>query len=182
MIRSIAASVLFCSFVAGVAAQEHAPKVLVDEGACPFECCQYGRWTATKDVRAFVAPSAKRATLTIPSGAAVTALTGYVRTVGQPFVVSREHPPYKPGDKLMVYTYHGEGAFSVWHNGKSFTEDLGFSPDGGTGGKRCTDKKYCWGTLSQELQSDWWIQVRLANGKTAWVRSSNGFQGQDACS
>ena len=81
----------------------------------------------------------------------------------------------------MVYTYYGEGMFSVWHRGKTLTEDLGFSPYGGTGGNRCIDKDHCWGTLSGELQSDWWVQVRLANGKTAWVRGSDGFQGQDAC-
>ena len=181
MIRSFAASLLLVLIATGAYAQEQAPKVLVDKGACPFECCQYGRWTATEDTPAFVSPDAKHPTLTIPAGATVTALTGYVRTVGQPFVVARPHAPYKPGDKLMVYTYYGEGAFSVWHNGKRFTEDLGFSPYGGTGGKRCTDQKYCWGTLSQELQSDWWIHVRLANGKTVWVHEANGFEGQDAC-
>jgi hypothetical protein len=181
MIRSIAASILLFSFGAGVAAQEQPPKVFIDEGACPFECCQYGRWTATKATPAFASPSAKRSTLTIPPRAEVTALTGYVRTVGQPFVVSRSHPPYKPGDKLMVYTYYGEGAFSVWYNGDRFTEDLGFSPYGGTGGERCTDQKYCWGTLSRELKSDWWAQVRLANGKAVWVHAADGFEGQDGC-
>ena len=181
MIRSIAAFIALASLATGAHAHEHAPKVLVDEGACPFECCQYGRWTATEDTPAFVSPSAKRAALTIPTGTAVTAFTGYVRTEGRPFLVTRPHAPYKPGDTLIVYTYYGEGAFSVWYNGKRFTEDLGFSPYGGTGGTRCTDETYCWGTLSQELQSDWWIHVRLANGKTVWVHEANGFEGQDAC-
>ena len=181
MIRLFATSVLLVSIASCASAQEKAPRVLVDKGACPFECCQYGRWTATEDTPAFVSPDAKHPTLVILAGATVTALTGYVRTVGQPFIVARPHGAYKPGDKLIVYTYYGEGAFSVWHNGKRFTEDLGFSPYGGTGGKRCTDQQYCWGTLSQELQSDWWIHVRLANGKTVWVHDAGGFEGQDAC-
>ena len=181
MIQTFAASALLFSLFTGVSAQERAPRALTDEGACPFECCQYGRWTTTKATPAFTSPGAKRAAFTIPVGTTVTALTGYVRTVGQPFVVTRPHAPYKSGDTLMVYTYHGEGMFSVWHRGKTLMEDLGFSPYGGTGGKRCTDKEHCWGTLSGELQSDWWVQVRLENGKTAWVLGSNGFQGQDAC-
>lgn len=181
MIRSIAASILSLAFAAGVAAQERPPKVFVDEGACPFECCQYGRWTTAKNTQAFASPRAKRATLTIPAGTEVTALTGYVRTVGQAFAVSREHPPYKPGDKLMVYTYYGEGLFLVWRDGEMVEEDLGFSPYGGTGGERCTDEKYCWGTLSGQLKSDWWAQVRLADGKAVWVDAADGFEGQDGC-
>lgn len=181
MLRSIAALALLLPIVTAASAQERAPRVLVDKGACPFECCQYGRWTATKAIPAFTTPGAQRAAFTIPAGAVVTAMTGYVRTVGQPFVVARPHAPYKSGDTLMVYTYYGEGMFSVWHRGKRFTEDLGFSPYGGTAGKRCTDKERCWGTLSRELQSDWWVQVRLVNDKTVWVHGSNGFQGQDAC-
>jgi hypothetical protein len=181
MIRPFAASALLVSIATVAPAREQAPKVLVDEGACPFECCQYGRWTVTEDTPAFVSPETKHAALTIPAGTEVTALTGYVRTVGRPFIVARAHAPYQPGDRLMVYTYHGEGTFTVWHNGRRFTEDLGFSPYGGTGGKRCTDRKYCWGTLSQALESDWWVHVRLANGRTVWVRDAGGFEGQDAC-
>ena len=181
MIQAFAASFLLFSLASGSPAQEAAPRVLVDQGACPFECCQYGPWTATRTTPAFTSPGAARAAFNIPAGTAVTALTGFVRTVGQPFVVTRQHAPYESGDTLMVYTYRGEGTFSVWYRGNTLTEDLGFSPYGGTGGKRCTDKAHCWGTLAGELQSDWWAQVRLVNGRTAWVRGSNGFQGQDAC-
>ena len=166
---------------AGTLAQAHAPEVLVDEGACPFECCQYGAWTTLRNVPAFHAPDAKSPADTLPAGTPVTAQTGYVRTVGTPFVVTRAHPPYRPGDTLMVYTYYGEGMFSVWHHGKRFTEDLGFSPYGGTGGQRCTDRKQCWGVLKNALRSEWWAQLRLNDGRTVWVRGDDGFDGQDAC-
>lgn len=181
MTRSFAAFIPLLAVVSGASAQERAPRIFVDKGACPFECCHYGRWAATKNTPAFVSPLARHAALVIPAGTAVTAVTGYVRTVGQPFVVSRPHGAYKPGDRLMVYTYYGEGAFSVWYRGKRFTEDLGFSPYGGTGGKRCTDQPYCWGTLLRELEPDWWVQVGLENGKTYWINDPDGFDGQDAC-
>jgi hypothetical protein len=162
-------------------AQAHAPEVLVEHGACPFECCRYGAWTTLRNVAAFRAPAANSPAGTIPAGTSVIALTGYVRTVGTPFAVTRAHPPYRPGDTLMVYTYHGEGMFSVWHDGKRFTEDLGFSPYGGSAGRRCTDRKQCWGVLQNALRSDWWAQVRLHDGRVVWVRGDDGFDGQDAC-
>ena len=72
MARLHAASILLL-LAAGAAAQEQARKVFVDEGACPFECCGYGRWTTTENVRAFDSPDAKRATHEIPAGTTVTA-------------------------------------------------------------------------------------------------------------
>ena len=179
--RKFASTVLLAAVAFGAAAQQHAPRVLVDSGACPFECCRYGRWTSTGTTPAFTSPAATHAARTIPAGSTVTAITGYVRTVGRPFVVSRRHGSYKPGDKLMVYTYYGEGEFAVWHRGRRFTEDLGFSPYGGAGGKRCTDRTYCWGTLSRDLSADWWVQVRLDDGKIYWIHDPHAFEGQDAC-
>jgi hypothetical protein len=81
----------------------------------------------------------------------------------------------------VVYTYYGEGEFLVWYKGRTFTEELGFSPYGGTGGTRCTDAKECWGTLSGELQSDWWINIGLQAGKTAWLHGAAEFSGADRC-
>jgi len=180
MHRLIAA--ILVSLSTGAVAQQVAPNVLVDEGACPFECCQYGPWTTTKSVPAFSSPShtAKPAALIAP-GTAVTAVTGQVVTQGKKFVVTRAHQQYKPGDVLVVYTYLGEGHFTVWHKGQRFTEHLGFSPYSGSSGEQCTDTKYCWGTLLDKLQSQWWVKVRLHTGQILWVHGDDSFQGQDAC-
>lgn len=181
MIRTIPIPLLLGLLPTSLWAQAQAPEVVVDQGLCPFECCQYGAWTSIRNVAAYRSPASRRPAFAIPKGTALTAVTGYVRSVGTPFVVHRARPPYRPGDRLIVYAYLGEGAFSIWHDGERYAEDLGFSPYGGTGGTRCTDAKHCWGTLTGELRSDWWVQVRLASGKTAWVRGSEGFEGQDAC-
>ncbi len=167
---------------AGVPASGEAPAILVDQGACPFECCQYGRWITTRATPVYAAPdkSAKQVS-NLAAGTVVAALTGQVRTVGQRFVVHRQHEKYQPGDTLMVYTYLGEGYFKVWYKGRFFDEDLDFSPSGGTGGERCTDTAYCWGTLAHELKSAWWVQIRLADGSLGWVDGFSNFDGQDAC-
>ena len=104
-----------------------------------------------------------------------------MRTPGQKFVIRRAYDHYRPGEILFVYTYQGEGVFTVWHQGRLFAQDLGFSPYGGSGGKRCTDSRYCWGTLSRDLRSAWWIQMRLPDGRVVWIRGSDAFSGQDVC-
>ncbi len=181
MIRAIFSIVLSAVLATPVWAQKTAPAVLVERGACPFECCQYGKWRTANSVKAFLYPKDTRSSQTIPSDETVVALTGYVRTVGQPFLVTRSHSPYRPGDKLMVYTYHGEGSFTVWRNGKKYSEDLGFSPYGGTGGETCSDTNYCWGSLTAPLESVWWAKIRMKSGKILWVKGDAGFEGQDAC-
>jgi hypothetical protein len=164
-----------------VPAEEIPPRVFVDKDACPFECCEYGKWTAESNAQAYSSPDKQKASFTISTGTTLLALTGYVRTVGQPFLVTRDHAPYKVGEKLVVYTYYGEGAFLVWYKGKKYTEDLGFSPYGGTGGTRCTDARYCWGTLGGELESDWWVHVQLNDGTTTWLHGATEFSGADRC-
>lgn len=168
---------------ASATAGERPPRVLVDHGACPFECCHYGRWTTSRKVPAYIRPDADSLRLAwIPAGAPVGALDGVVRTVGQPFHVRKPHAGYRRGDTLMVYTYLGEGVFRIWHSGQWREEDLGFSPYGGSPGARCTDDDRCWGALSTPLRSDWWVRVRLPGGRVGWVRGDAGFAGQDACS
>ena len=161
----------------------HAPQALLDRGACPFECCHYGRWTANRAIAAFAAPRRGSARIAwIAPNTTVEAMDGFVRTLGQPFRVHRAHGDYRPGDTLMVYTYQGEGFFRIWHAGHWRDEDLGFSPYGGSGGTRCADDARCWGTLSAPLRSDWWVRVRLPDARVLWVRGNAGFVGQDACS
>lgn len=167
----------------GADAGDRPPKALLDRGACPFECCHYGRWTANREIPAFAAP--RRGSLRVASiapGTSVEALDGFVRTSGQAFRVQRAHGDYRPGDTLMVYTYQGEGFFRIWHAGQWRDEDLSFSPYGGSGGTRCTEDTRCWGTLAAPLQSDWWVRVRLPDARVLWVRGNAGFAGQDACS
>ena len=182
MIRWWLVLVLGVGCCGGSAAVERAPKALLDRGACPFECCRYGQWTATRRVPLLAAArEGGRRVGWIAPGSRVQALDGFVRTIGQPFRVHRAHAGYRPGETLMVYTYQGEGSFRIWRAGRWQDEDLGFSPYGGTGGTRCADDARCWGTLAAPLRSDWWVRVRLPDARVGWVRGNAGFAGQDAC-
>lgn len=162
--------------------QKRPPKVLVDKGACPFECCVYREWKTEKTTVAFARPDKRSKKVgKFRAGSQVVALTGLVRTVGGRFVVKKSYEKYKPGDVLWLYTYFGEGVFKVWFKGKMFSENLGFSPYGGSMRKRCEVENLCWGELDEELEMTWWIKIRSADGWTGWTNQGKNFSGADEC-
>jgi hypothetical protein len=170
------------------------PALYVDQGACPFECCQYGEWTASKPAPVYAQPVAGAQSLaTVTTGTKIKAITGEVRTRAGRFVVRKpmismrtnangEQERYKPGDVIYVYTYHGEGHFTVWFAGMMYDESLGFSPAGGGSGRRGESDREGMGELDKELESTWWVRAKLPNGQIVWLRNPSGFDGMDACS
>jgi len=159
-----------------------APDEFIDDGACPFECCTYGRWTTSADVTVFAEPLGDAARMaTLAEGVAADATGGHVRTRGVPFVYTRAHDEDQPGDVRMVYTYLGEGIFRTWRAGQWEDAELGFSPYGGTSGARCEQDASCFGRLERALASAWWARVRLPDGRIGWVDGHAGFEGQNAC-
>jgi len=159
-----------------------APEVFVDEGACPFECCTYRTWTPRAEIAVLERPERGAPQIAVlAAGHDIQALDGHVRTRGVPFHFTQALGDDKPGDVRMVYTYQGEGFFRTWKDGRWEEAELAFSPYGGTGGTRCTESAHCVGYLERELQSEWWVRVRLPDGRTGWVDGHAGFDNQDAC-
>jgi len=77
---------------------------------------------------------------------------------------------------MFLYTYLGEGWFRLRHNGLLKIAELGFSPWGGTSGKRCElDSTRCWGSLQQELYFEWWVKVRTEEGLEGWTLDVSAF-------
>jgi len=174
--------ILTLAFALLLAPRGGPPSLFVDKGACPFECCTYGAWTAARTLHVLQQPAVSAPVVgTVRAGTAVRALTGHVITRAGRFRVNKAHGVYEPGDVLFVYTYLGEGHFKVWFGGHFYDEDLGFSPYGGSAGTRCDKPAQCWGTLQAEHQSTWWVQLLLSDGHTAWTRESHNFTGKDSC-
>lgn len=155
----------------------------VDLGACPFEGCQYALWTARKRAVVYDTWKVNRKPIAhLAIGDKVQGLTGVVITY-QPGMIrmDRDLPEehLKRGDKILTYTYGGEGTSVVWTNGVFYKDfDISFAkwPDGtGCAGNGCAATYV---TLGKKT---WWAQVRLANRRTGWVNmNDNRFDGVDA--
>ncbi len=160
-----------------------APEVLSDKGACPFECCAYRKWKTERNTTAYTSPDRNSAIIgTFIAGTAVEGLTGEVHVQRSRFVVNKPYSEYRPGDVLWVYTYLGEGFFKVWYQGKMFVEELGFSPYGGSPGKRCEQQPdFCWGELEKELSFVWWVKVKSSDGWEGWSDQPDNFSNKDEC-
>jgi|SRR5580765_414605 hypothetical protein len=170
--------------LSGVNATNHPPpSSYVLKGACPFECCTYRDWSVDKQTVLYLKPSVgSKKVGALETGESATGLTGEVHATPVRFTVKRLHDAYNPGDILWVYSYSGEGIFTVWRNGRLVGEDLGFSPYGGTGGNRCEQpSQSCWGTLESELKSNWWVKVKTKGGIVGWSNQPEHFGNKDAC-
>ncbi|MGH7445902.1 MAG: hypothetical protein ACREKM_13545 [Longimicrobiales bacterium] len=160
--------------------------VLVRDGACPFECCQYGEWWSdsatvvyrsardTDDV-AFTLPP--RTPITAESGTLfVTSLARVVfdapmseEKIGVPGVST-----LTPADTLYLIEPIGEGSFIVWLRGKE-VELPGIW------------ESYYPGTTARregEYAREWWVHIRTGDGREGWVwmdRTLAPMWGADAC-
>jgi len=77
--RSIFLFLTTLFIVSGLAyGSEPLPKVFVDKGACPFECCTYREWTVSKDTDLFDSVDGKKKVGVAKKGSKVTGVTGEV--------------------------------------------------------------------------------------------------------
>lgn len=175
-VRLMTFAILLLVVVTSSPAQRSRAQVYIDKGACSGEGCSYGRWQTTQTTVAYAAPDERsRQVGNFRAGTKVVALTGAVYTVPGLFVVKKTHGKYKVSDVIRVYTYHGEGWFKVQFKGRWYREDLGFSPWGGSAGKRCEVTELCWGELKTELKTTWWVRVKSAEGWVGWTNQPGNF-------
>jgi hypothetical protein len=162
----------------------------VDWGACPFEGCVYREWIAQ---RAAIVRTARRkdapVTFRLSPGDKVVALTGVV-VISEPGIVEfpreatltnmvRKGPQrirVKPGDRLYLLTYHGEGDFTAWFKGQLLdhldasdiiNEVCNVKPD------------RCIGRVVKKPVFDWWVQVQRNDGKKGWTVDTAAFSNKD---
>jgi hypothetical protein len=163
--------------------QSKPPAIYIDKGACPFECCTYRRWRTEKTTIAYARPDKRSRRIgKFRVGSNVVALTGEVRTIPGKFVIIKAHEKYKPGDVLWVYTPLGEGFYQVWFKGKMYQQGLEYmSGPFEQSLPRCEETPECWGKLEKDLQVEWWVKIRSADGWVGWTDQAENFGNKDAC-
>lgn len=166
---------------------------LVQEGACPGECCVYGAWMALGEVPVHAERRGDRDTLfTLREQELFVAVTGEVHVLEPAVVVLREpltmlamRPGgtgldslrFAPGDTVYALDYVGEGFFNLWVD-RSIWEVEAF-----------------WGTLEDprgldmpawaetDPVTEWWVRIRTNDGREGWLEMMRGvpIRGYDAC-
>ena len=162
-----------------------------DDGACPFEGCQYGGWTARARVVARRdADISSPVAFAIQSGEKITALNGKVITrqfgivkMLKPIVFDDvetgplPHLSHKvevpAGAVLYVLHEEGEGSCLYWYNGATHHKDL-YAETVHKG-----DDDFPWDVISLP-KTEWWVKFRNHDGRTGWVLNPRSFGGMDS--
>jgi hypothetical protein len=180
------ASIALCAAIAR--AGDAPPKIFIDKGACPFECCTYRDWTVGADTVLYDQPNGNKRVDTAVKGETVRGVTGDVYVHPTPFTVAFEHGRFHVGDTAYLLTYEGEGVSKVWLDGTISEEEVYFVADkqdwGYAGGKRLTcthPSARCWGRMEKENESDWWVLIKTPRGSEGWTRQTDHFGNMDAC-
>jgi hypothetical protein len=157
------------------------PVPFESDGACPFECCAYRRWTVedATGIRSGRDRSAPAA-FTVAQGEQVDALTGVV-VVSRPGraraardVTIEGLGDLRAGDEVSVLHPLGEGYWLVWRDGKKGSGQVG-------------EKSVRPGPWDPELnpietpEFTWWIQIKDARGRTGWTDEPDHFGNKDRC-
>ncbi|MCC6696509.1 MAG: hypothetical protein IT365_12830 [Candidatus Hydrogenedentes bacterium] len=142
----------------------------IDIGACPFEGCTYGVWTARQDTNANNRPVVgSRSAFTLRKGERILADSGFVVTrkageavVKNPIVIGTH--AVEAGAYIEILHYAGEGFSLVRHEGELDKIEI----DGVSANK-----------IAEE-DSIWWVRCRNSQGALGWLKDPRGFEGSDA--
>ncbi len=152
----------------------------VVQAACPGEGCMYDEWLACAAVPVYASMGgATESIITHEANERFSVLTGAV-LVESPGIVAITRPSrpvpflegediFQPGDTLYVLEYVAEGFYNTWFQG-SFFETEQFWP--GPNFFPSSDYEFG-GSVVQEVESSFWVQIRSADEGEGWVDVSN---------
>lgn len=154
---------------------------VVDENACPFEGCTFGKWLVTRESPIFSTWKATgKHVATLQKGQVVTGLTGVHITYEPDRVLVLKPIPelhVQQGDIILRYMYHGEGFADIWVKGQWKKEyDCTFITEKDNSG--CL--RACPAKVISEGRKDWWVQLRTAQGVTGWSKVEDQFDCMDS--
>jgi hypothetical protein len=148
------------------------PLPFEDQGACPFECCTYRRWTVrTETVIRKDRHTDSPVVFTVRRGERIVGVTGVVvttrpgkATILQTVVI--DGIEYVSGDTLYLLTYLGEGFYKVWYRGQ--IAQMGMDDNSAF-------------KVNTRPESVWWVKIRNRRWQTGWSRQPENFDNKDAC-
>ena len=164
-------------------AQDEKPKIpYVESGACPFECCQYGTWTAESPLVVYKKEVNDSAIVfRIKPRESFTAINGNVHITKPGYVVlNKSYDGFTKGDKVYLLTYRGEGAYDLWYKGKMLDLNV-------------LNLDEFWANVTEKDSPlyTWAVLIRRGDGKQGWLRLKNSpkrafwpekIKGMDSCS
>ncbi len=164
----------------------------VDRGACPFECCGYGKWSVRADTPLRAGPNQGSIVGVAKKGVSVESVTGNVYTRPVPLDVVHDHTganpktKFKAGDRLYVLTYLGVGFTRAWFEGQFLELEVVYMADRNMDRFRvCTAPSTdCWWSVDRAYRLRdhvWWVRLRLPDGTEGWTDDVENFRGQDGC-
>ena len=150
-----------------------------DNGACPFECCTYKKWTVAKDTDAFEThEDNSKLVFKMKKGEEVEGLTGIVITMKPGAAAIKktislgqdESVTILAGENIALLHYEGEGFSKFWYKGKTYSDEIPFP------GEETESIK----TLS-EPETVWWVKIKNSKGETGWSHETDHFDHMDSC-
>ncbi len=155
------------------------PVPRVEPNACPFECCQLGRWIVHAPLRAFAAPlDTSRIAFRIAAGDTVAADSGLlaVDPVGR-VVIRRAIHGLSPGDTVLALHGSGEGDYRLWWSGGPHDVEP-FWPvvepeESWAAPSAATDTSAVAGEMIAYPRVVWWVRVTRGDGARGWLRLRN---------
>ena len=159
-----------------------------DNGACPFECCTYRRWTVDKDTVIYKDQSEKSGVaFRVKKGEHVVGVTGVVITLKPGKAIVRKAMTIgqdrkirvKPGDVLYLLHYMGEGYYKIWFKGRIYENEMPTAPD--EVGKPPARGKQESIEVQSEPDAVWWVKVKNRRNQIGWSKQTDNFGNMDAC-
>jgi hypothetical protein len=165
---------IFVILIAGCgAAQTHPKAPFIRKDVCPLECCAMGGWIARSPLQTYTTEGSFNVkSFLIQPGEEIVAAKGDLYTLQFGFVtvmrpVEKQRQKFNPGDILYILSYQANDYY-LWLRGRTLASvDFWGAPAAEQNGV----------LYKQEPVMVWWVQVKNAQGKSAWLPLQLRFNG-----